>query len=317
MSEPQYIGALIGLFLLSIAFRALAASQGYLEAYLHLHYYPRPASSSGSHGSRSRPLQQLEQERGQEQGQEQEEQEQQQHQPQRQLPFVHTAATAVEQESIFSQDMDAQSPCLSPVSIPVDTRADPALERTTLRQRPRPTATAGKTPLYHRSSPFTPSQPPPSSSLSGVHHSTETSLLWPLPTAQPFVWQAEVSRAVVATAVVGIGYMLMLVVMTYNSAYFGVILAGVFFGEVYFGRWGRVRPIFPTATAATRNSIPATTTIPDVTRPSHQPMDINQPTLSIANYTQHPAASSRITVASRASSHGYSAMAHQSTDCAC
>ncbi|KAI8358303.1 Ctr copper transporter, partial [Mortierella sp. GBAus27b] len=127
MSEPQYIGALIGLFLLSIAFRALAASQGYLEAYLHLHYYPRPASSSGSHGSRSRPLQQLEQE--------------------------------------------------------------------------------------------------------------QTSLLWPLPTAQPFVWQAEVSRAVVATAVVGIGYMLMLVVMTYNSAYFGVILAGVFFGEVYFGRW--------------------------------------------------------------------------------
>jgi hypothetical protein len=274
------------------------------------------------HQQQQQQLEQGREQEQQEQGQEQQEireQQQQQHQPQRQLPFVHTAATAVEQESIFSQDMDAQSPGLSPVSFPVDTtsRADPALERTTLRQRPRPTATAtaGKTPplYHHRSSPFTPSQPPPSSSpWSGMHHSTETSLLWPLPTAQPFVWQAEVSRAVVTTAVVGIGYMLMLVVMTYNSAYFGVILAGVFFGEVYFGRWGRVRPIFPTATTTT-----TTTTAPDVTRPSHQLMDTNQPTSSLANYTQHPAVSSRVSMASRASSHGYSAMAHQSTDCAC
>ncbi|KAI7816101.1 hypothetical protein BC939DRAFT_390158, partial [Gamsiella multidivaricata] len=61
--------------------------------------------------------------------------------------------------------------------------------------------------------------------------------LFPLPTAQPFIWQAEFSRAVLTTAVVGIGYMLMLVVMTYNSGYFGVILAGIFVGEVYFGRW--------------------------------------------------------------------------------
>ncbi|KAF9359085.1 hypothetical protein BGX26_000185 [Mortierella sp. AD094] len=71
-----------------------------------------------------------------------------------------------------------------------------------------------------------------------------------LPTVQPFIWQAEVLRAVLTTGVVGIGYMLMLVVMTYNSAYFGAILAGVFVGEVYFGRWGRVRPIFPSSSSS-------------------------------------------------------------------
>ncbi|KAF9941188.1 hypothetical protein BGZ67_005641 [Mortierella alpina] len=69
-----------------------------------------------------------------------------------------------------------------------------------------------------------------------------TSWLFPLPTAQPFVWQAEISRALLSTLVVAVGYMLMLVIMTYNSAYLAVILVGVFVGEVYFARWGRVRP---------------------------------------------------------------------------
>ncbi|KAF9969703.1 hypothetical protein BGZ65_011702, partial [Modicella reniformis] len=48
VDEPEYISTLIGLFLLSIGFRALMAAQGYLEAYLHLHFYPRPTSTSTS-----------------------------------------------------------------------------------------------------------------------------------------------------------------------------------------------------------------------------------------------------------------------------
>ncbi|KAF9355488.1 hypothetical protein BGX34_010446 [Mortierella sp. NVP85] len=220
MSEPQYIGALIGLFLLSIGFRALMAAQGYLEAYLHLHYYPRPIPPPGSSRSRQRQDQQQEPV----------------------PPMVQNGSVVMSEDS--TPELDEKNE------------------------------------------------------------------------------EIEISRAVLTTAVVGIGYMLMLVVMTYNSAYFGAILAGIFVGEVYFGRWGRVRPIFPTA-AHHNNSSSSSSARPSPSTVMHPannnnnnntariPNHYNNHTSSrLAHYAQHPASSSITSVASRASSHGYSAMVH-------
>ncbi|KAK3847321.1 MAG: Ctr copper transporter family-domain-containing protein [Linnemannia gamsii] len=295
MSEPEYIGALIGLFILSIGFRALVAAQGYLEAYLHLHYYPRPSShsSSSSRGQSSSSYQQQQKQllnpAGNAMGGDSDDDEEGHGRQQQQ------------QQHLGGSDGTGVARPFS--SLPHAEKNDPLL----LQQgqgvhQPHQQQTSSNTPsrrhkhygnqLHHHS-------PPPF-----YAHETSTPSSLPFltfPTAQPFIWQAEISRALLTTAVIGIGYMLMLVIMTYNSAYLGVILAGVFVGEVYFARWGRVRPVFPST--------------PDAGRPS-RPMEIKQPQQSSEGTTSgatvsRTAALSTTSLSSSASSHGYStAMAH-------
>jgi hypothetical protein len=126
-----------------------------------------------------------------------------------------------------------------------------------------------------------------------------------LPTAQPFIWQAEVARALLTTAVIGVGYMLMLVIMTYNSAYLGVILAGVFVGEVFFARWGRVRPIFNSTMAVSK------TRTSQLNEMKQQSVQSTEGTTAAAALVARTAAMSRTSLASTTSSRGYSnAMAH-------
>ncbi|KAG0271338.1 hypothetical protein BGZ95_000859 [Linnemannia exigua] len=291
MSEPQYIGALIGLFILSIGFRALVAAQGYLEAYLHLHYYPRPSShiSSSSSGQSSSYLQQQSQLLNPSgnvvEGDSDDDEEGHGRQQQQHLggsdgtgvtrPFSGLPNAEKNDPSLFLQGQGAHQHHQQQSSTNTPSRRHKYYGNQ----------------LHHRN-------PPPF-----YAHQTSTPSSVPFltfPTAQPFIWQAEVSRALLTTAVIGIGYMLMLVIMTYNSAYLGVILAGVFVGEVYFARWGRVRPVFPSLTSG---------------RPSRmeeikQAQQSSEGTAAEATVAR-TAALSTTSLASSTSSHGYStAMAH-------
>jgi len=238
-SEPEMIGALIGLFLLSIGFRALVAAQGFLEAYLHLHYYPRHHARQVARSLQKEQTQENEDEdeddqedgecekNGQSVGFEDEKSDQSPHSQQQQqeqdIPEDHAVLTPVLLQHDPSLHHIHVEIAESPTSFP------PASRRgfsSTSHSRP------ARLPRRHRPSTF---------------QSSATSSFGLFPTPQPFVWQADVARAVLTTGVVGIGYMLMLVIMTYNSAYFGAILAGIFVGEIYFARWGRARPIFPSS----------------------------------------------------------------------
>ncbi|KAG0306177.1 hypothetical protein BGZ98_002835 [Dissophora globulifera] len=247
-SEPQYIGALIGLFFLAVGFRAVVAAQGYLEAYLYLHYYPRLPDSSRHSRSRShQPLvddidansdpavmgkgmdsmavvADIENENG--------------FLDEKRHGNVHSSSPHIGTgpENQQGQEFQGQGVRLTNPSSTSSSTAAAAV--TSRRRRYGSHQHHAAPPVYHYHLDHTPSSNFPSSHF------------WPLPTAQPFVWQAEVSRAVITTAVVAFGYMLMLVVMTFNSAYLGVILGGVFVGEVYFGRWARVRPIFPSSSSS-------------------------------------------------------------------
>lgn len=286
MSEPQYIGALIGLFVLSIGFRALVAAQGYLEAYLHLHFYPRPHSSSHSRPSHNPYLQQQQQA-----DEDNNEDEDARHQN-----------LALDGSSINNSSSNGDHAVLphpeknNNFSTPLPKQGQGMMQQ---EQQSGPTpATPSRPKLYggrrhHSPPPFyaaaSPTQPFPLPFLT-------------FPTAQPFIWQAEVARAVLTTAVVGIGYMLMLVIMTYNSAYLGVILAGVFVGEVYFARWGRVRPIFPSSSTTNPNT--RTSRVNEMKQQQQSP---NETATAVAG----TAAIRRTSLVSTSSSHGYSAaMAH-------
>ncbi|KAF9582495.1 hypothetical protein BGW38_000138 [Lunasporangiospora selenospora] len=230
-SEPAYIGALVGLFVLSIAFRGLVAAQGYLEAYLHIHYYPRgrPSHGSGSRLASGRgqppipnPLKQpLETSPHTLQGS----LEAVDDRPKAQLPRTEKSDDTIETSASVTPTNDS-------VMVSFSAGGDERLQQPLTPGRSTGVSTDNEPPRYGALSPLT---VPPFT----LHGSFS-----PLPTVQPFVWQAELSRAVLTTAVIALGYLLMLVVMTYNSAYFGVILAGVFVGDVYFARWGRARPIF-------------------------------------------------------------------------
>ncbi|KAF8472618.1 Ctr copper transporter [Kalaharituber pfeilii] len=54
--------------------------------------------------------------------------------------------------------------------------------------------------------------------------------------SRPWRFSTELPRAVLQTVTTGVGYLLMLAAMTFNVGYFCAVLAGVFVGELAFGR---------------------------------------------------------------------------------
>ncbi|KAL7267740.1 hypothetical protein RUND412_009659 [Rhizina undulata] len=54
---------------------------------------------------------------------------------------------------------------------------------------------------------------------------------------RPWRLSTDVPRAGLGTVIAGVGYLLMLAVMTYNVGYFLAVLGGLFLGEIVWGRW--------------------------------------------------------------------------------
>lgn len=57
---------------------------------------------------------------------------------------------------------------------------------------------------------------------------------------QPWRFSVDLPRALLVTVLAGVGYLLMLAVMTYNIGYFMSILAGTLIGEVAVGRFSQI-----------------------------------------------------------------------------
>jgi copper transporter 1 len=61
----------------------------------------------------------------------------------------------------------------------------------------------------------------------------------PVKTTQPWRFSVDLPRAALMTVATGVGYLLMLAVMTFNIGYFLSILAGSFIGELALGRFNQ------------------------------------------------------------------------------
>ncbi|KAF1991652.1 copper transporter family protein [Aulographum hederae CBS 113979] len=59
----------------------------------------------------------------------------------------------------------------------------------------------------------------------------------PMQGQQPWRFSVDLPRAALVTVMAGVGYLLMLAVMTFNVGYFCSVLAGTFVGEVAVGRF--------------------------------------------------------------------------------
>ncbi|KAF2458081.1 Ctr copper transporter family-domain-containing protein [Lineolata rhizophorae] len=59
---------------------------------------------------------------------------------------------------------------------------------------------------------------------------------------QPWRFSTDLPRAALVTVIVGVGYLLMLAVMTMNVGYFMSVLAGAFVGDLAVGRYAAVVP---------------------------------------------------------------------------
>ena len=58
-------------------------------------------------------------------------------------------------------------------------------------------------------------------------------------TVMPWRLSTDLPRALLSTVTIGVGYLLMLAVMTMNVGYFCSVLTGIFVGELAFGRYTR------------------------------------------------------------------------------
>ncbi|KAF2116929.1 Ctr copper transporter-like protein [Lophiotrema nucula] len=61
----------------------------------------------------------------------------------------------------------------------------------------------------------------------------------PVKHIQPFRFSVDLPRAALMTVIAGVGYLLMLAVMTFNVGYFLSVLGGTFAGELAFGRFNQ------------------------------------------------------------------------------
>lgn len=59
----------------------------------------------------------------------------------------------------------------------------------------------------------------------------------PIRHVQPWRFSVDVPRALLVMIMGGVGYLLMLAVMTFNVGYFMSVVAGIFIGELVFGRF--------------------------------------------------------------------------------
>jgi len=62
----------------------------------------------------------------------------------------------------------------------------------------------------------------------------------PISGVQPWRFSVDLPRAILVTVMGGVGYLLMLAVMTLNIGYFLSVLAGIFVGEVAVGRFHHI-----------------------------------------------------------------------------
>jgi hypothetical protein len=98
---------------------------------------------------------------------------------------------------------------------------------------------AGKAPLAERLAQNPDAKPTVVISENGVE---ETVMVIQQKDEQPRPWRFSVDpvRALLDTVIVGVGYLLMLAVMTMNVGYFMSVLAGVFLGSLAVGRYTSV-----------------------------------------------------------------------------